>query len=453
MPLPDWFRGVGDFFGLVPQAENLADTKGGTYRTGGPVGTSNLTSNDYTIGTMAGEDIAEGPAMADSSWLARRNLIVRSCAILPFTVVDRMTKKPIATQPRWATDLPVGWLDAWDWRFRLYDGLARRGSSVFRVRNFDAGGYPATVYTLPMRFCRYNYLGGQDHQYHDVPDAEERTEVIYSPHQRTIDGSRTNYMEWWSAGDPVESIEHYQDRLVAICRMHDDGSLGGENPTQLAAEVLGVNIAALRDAAIALSAPGAGSIVMSDDWENMSEWVEGFKASRSDPMNRSQPGFSDKELKVEHLRRSPQEQQIVQMLSLAPGQVGRMDNVPPMFMGSDSATYGTGVLMLRNLLYSLVLKSYITRAEMFLTARMVPEDQMVVADVKRWLRGSEVEQEAMIGRSVRDGIRTPNEGRNELDIEPHPSEEANQLYPPSKMDKGERDDGTEERRANKGSDE
>ena len=452
MPLPDWFRGVGDFFGFASQTESLADTKGGNYRTGGPVGTSNLTSNDYTIGTMAGEDIAVGPAMSDSSWLARRNLIVRSCAALQPVVMDRATKQPIGQQPKWTTNLPVGWLDAWDWRFRFYDGLVRWGSSVLRVCDFDAGGYPTTVYPLPNQFCRFNYLGGQDHAYGDVPHAEQRTEVIYSEHQRTNYGQRTNNIEWWSPGDPIESVEAYQDRLVGICRMHDDGSLGGENPTQLSAEILGVNIAALRDAAISLSAPGAGSIVMADDWEAMPEFAEAFKASRRDPMNRSQPGFADKVLKVEHLRRSPQEQQIIEQLQLAPMQVARIDAIPPMFMGAGSAAYGTSTLVMRNLLHAFTLKPYIARAEIYLS-RLVPPDEMVMFDVEKWLRGSPVEQEAMLGRSIRDGYRTPNQARKELDMEPHPSEEADQLYPPSKMEKGEGDEGTEERRANKGSDE
>ena len=39
-------------------------------------------------------------------------------------------------------------------------------------------------------------------------------------------------------------------------------------------------------------------VLMADDWEGMGEWVEGYKASRSDPTNSGMPGFSDKELKV-----------------------------------------------------------------------------------------------------------------------------------------------------------
>ena len=436
-------RSALDFLGLTMPAEPFAvQDVGRQFRQGGPVVNSTAVSNDTAIPTMAGEDIADGSAMAVGPWIARRELIVGTCASLPLRVLDGATREPVPNPPPWASLRPKGFQDAFDFKWRIFDGLVRRGSAVLRINDF-MGGYPNQMWALPMRWCRYNFM--------DPPttaefSCDERASVIYSPPQRNST-SRRMFHEWFSAGDPIASDMRYSDSLVGVIRMRDDGQLGGENPTALAAEVLGVSLASLREAGLRFKAPGTGTILMADDWEDLDEWVDDFIAAQNDTMNRNKPAFSGKKLDKVDLRPSPNQMQTLEFLQDSVNQIARLDNIPPFMLGKDGAGYGTSVLILRNLVYSMVLHKYLDRVETWLTARCLPEGQMAHFDTKKYLRGSEAEQEAMMGRSVRDGVRTPNEARRELDIEDHPQPEADLLCTAPQL-QGERDDGVEERRAN-----
>ena len=435
--------------GVLPTAQFAEGEASKRFRRGGP-GVGNVSSNDAIIETMAGEDIADGPAMAIGPWIGRRNLIADTCATLPLQVLDRVTREPVSTPPPWATDMPVGWQDAFDFKWRIFDGLARRGAAVLRINELVNDRMPGRMYSLPMRWCRLNFM--------DRPEGvefmtDERATVIYSPPQRNQQSRRVLY-EWFSKGDPIAKSEGYNDKLVGIIRMRDDGTLGGENPTQQAAEVLGLYLAALREAGLRFMAPGTGTILMPKQdtrgWEGMDEWVDDFTAAQTDPLNRNQPGFSDTTIDKVDLRPPPNQMQTLEYLQSALEMIAGIDNMPPMFLGKHGANYGTSVLLMRNLLYALVLFRYLDRAETWLTARCLPDEWIAKFDLSKFLRGSEVELWAALGRAIRDGLLTPNDARDEIH---KPHVDGGDQLTPGKKTKGERGDGTEERRAQKGNDE
>ena len=444
-------RAAGEFLGLVPPAdEQFADEQSAeaAFRSGSDAYSTSYTANDVPVPTHSGEVIATGPAMRTAPMIGARNLIVDTLATLPWRVVDRATMKPVAMPPKWASDHPYLGSDPYTMRWRLFDGLMRFGYGALRIHGFDTAGYPTTFEVLPNMWCRLNAMS----QRQDVKWPHRRSELVYS----AFTGSYDSLYQWLFPGDPIVENEHCGESLYALCEWHPNGAIGGEGPVRQAAEVHGNAVAAQRSAALSLSSHGASnSIVVPDDtsgkaWDGAAEFADKYYASRRDPRRYHEPGFSKRKLKVVHVHRSAQEQQISEQRQLSAEEIRLMNNIPPMMFGKGAGNYGTGTLQQRNVFHSQTLAGFITCVESFLTSKMLPVDQCLQLDVSKFLRGSEVEQWAAAGRLVRDGLATPDEARMMIGMEALNTEESTKLYPPQ-GNKGDRDDGTEERRANAGS--
>jgi len=441
-------RSIGEFFGLM-QPETFGDSG---FRKGTDIngigGYGYGTSNDHIIPTDSGENISVGPAMSVSASIARRNLIVRNCAKLPLRVCDRDTNEPIRMQPDWAGPMPVPGMTNWAWKSAIFDGLARWGWNAVRVTNHDVARFPQRAWPLYNRYTRLNEIidsRGIDH-------ADSRIEVTYTPTAGRGDPTTNRYIEWLGPYDPLTEHPKWSDRLVGIIRMLDDGSDGGVNPTAEAADVLGVALAAQRNAALAFGTGGSGEQILMTELSNaddsLEEFIEDFRDYRADPASRHHPFVTSRRFDELRLRQSQHEQQVLPSREFSVREIARLDLIPLTVFGNDTGSYGTGTLIARNVLHMMTLEPYITCVESFLTAYMVPSDQYVEFDVSSFLRGSEVEQWAALGRSIRDGLFTPNQALAMLGL---PPVEGGDVLMPGKRRKGERDSGTEERRASKGS--
>ena len=423
------------------RAENFSGLEGERFRRGIGNGTSrriSVNSNDITQLTSAGQAVSAETALRLTAWQARTNMIVRGCSKLGMVVRDEDTKDPVSDLPQWATRRPMSDMGDFAFRWRLFHGMATTGWCPMRVASFDSHGYPDKMWPMPVKFCDIHYTG------------EERLKVIFTPYGR---GKQQMVLrEWKGVGDVTDVGGDYHG-LVYLVRFADDGSTGGANPVQEAAEAIGLGLAAQQHVSSEFATGGMASGMLYLDTDD-DDAVESF----SDEMDESMADHGARHsVRVTNVKgdwtpftRTPDEMNSLENREFAVKEVARTDNIPPALMGVDVSTWGSGVAVMRNIMYSLVLSPYLESAQSALTLIRPPGEE-VHFPVERMLRGSEIEEEAMLGRSVRDAVRTPNEARREIGL---PEREDGDKLMLGKMDKGERDPGTTERQPteNPGSD-
>ena len=137
--------------------------------------------------------------------------------------------------------------------------------------------------------------------------------------------------------------------------------------------------------------------------------------------------------KLNNATTSPQESQLVEQASYTTKQISQITGVPPQFLYEFSESkYNNSIEQMGQDVVRYTFRPWIEQAEDELTLKLLTEREQedglsIRLNPGALLRGSTKEQEDIVGASVKNGIRTRNEGRALLDLPPDSDPESSKL--------------------------
>lgn len=130
---------------------------------------------------------------------------------------------------------------------------------------------------------------------------------------------------------------------------------------------------------------------------------------------------------------TPQESQLVEQVSATAKAIAQITGVPVEFLFETAdAKYNNNVEIAGQYVVRYCLRPWLEQTESELTTKLLTEAEQddeytVRINPGALLRGSTKEQEEVVGNSIKNGVRTANEGRALLDLPPSDDPDANKL--------------------------